>query len=68
MRAHGEPGFPDPTDRPPSAPPSGGTAVVVLRDMVFTLGPGVGPRSPAFRQASAACGLRPPTGVKVPSP
>lgn len=58
MRAHGEPDFPDPT----LTTPKGATAVLVLRGMVFAFGPGaqLDPKSPAFKQAATACGVKPP--------
>ncbi len=52
MRTHGEPDFPDPT----TTPPSGATPVLAFQGMVFSMGPGLDPRSPAFRQAMRACG------------
>jgi len=51
IRAHGVPGFPDPTTAPPASPPSGGLALgsggmfLLVRD----------PQAPAFRRAAAAC-------------
>lgn len=56
MRTHGVPGFPDPTQ----TAPQGVTRVLVLRGMVFALRSGIDPKSPAFRQATAACGVRLP--------
>jgi hypothetical protein len=56
MRTHGEPDFPDPL----LSPPSGATRVLALRGMVFALGTGIDPRSPAFQQASTACGIKLP--------
>jgi hypothetical protein len=56
MRANGQPNFPDPTE----TAPSGATRVLVLRGMVFALGPGTDPKAPAFRQAATRCGVRPP--------
>jgi hypothetical protein len=53
MRSHGEPDFPDPL----LSPPPGATRVLALRGMAFALGTGVDPRSPAFQQASEACGI-----------
>lgn len=52
MRTHGQPNFPDPTLTAPTGPP-----VLALRGMVFALGPGINPRSQAFRQAAAKCGV-----------
>jgi hypothetical protein len=55
MRAHGLPGFPDPTTTPPPAPPPGAHAGNVIG------GPGaylhLPPPSPALTHAAAACGL-----------
>ncbi len=56
MRGHGLPDFPDPT-RSPSA---GAGNVLAIRGMVFQVSTGLDPMSPAFRHASAACGLRLP--------
>jgi hypothetical protein len=58
MRANGESDFPDPTE----TAASGATRVLVLRGMVFALGPGIDPKSPAFRQAATRCGVIPPGG------
>jgi hypothetical protein len=58
MRANGQPGFPDPTENAPN----GATRVLVLRGMVFALGPGIDPKSPAFRQAATRCWVTPPGG------
>jgi len=58
MRAHGLPGFPDPTTSPPPAPPPGshtGNAIGIAG--VYLLFP---PQSPALKQAAAACGFRIP--------
>jgi hypothetical protein len=63
LRAHGQSDFPDPTE----TPPPGTTRVLVLRGMVFALKPGVDPKSPGFRQAMTACGVRPP-GQQSSSP
>ncbi len=54
MRGHGLPNFPDPS-RSPSAGPGN---TLVLRGMVFQVGGGLDPMSPAFRRAAQACGLR----------
>ena len=56
MRANGQPGFPDPGSRSPA----GAHLVLVLHGMVFTPGPGLDPKSPAFRQAASRCGVRTP--------
>jgi hypothetical protein len=53
MRAHGQPDFPDPILSANGAP-----RVLALRGMLFALGPGMDPKSPAFRQAATACGVR----------
>jgi hypothetical protein len=57
MRAHGLPGFPDPTTTPP-APGHGD--VIGRGGMFFVLGTTVNPGSPAFEQPARACGLRVP--------
>ncbi len=62
MRAHGESDFPDPT----FAAPSGTTRILSLRGMLFAFSSGMDPRSPAFRQAAAACGLRLPSPGQTP--
>lgn len=54
VRKHGVPNFPDPTY---SANPSGLT--LVFRGVQFQLPSSIEPRSPAFRQAQAACGFGP---------
>jgi hypothetical protein len=56
MRAHGITGFPDPA----LTPPTHAARVLVLRGMVFAFDSGLDPKSPAFRQAMTACGIRPP--------
>jgi hypothetical protein len=58
MRANGEPDFPDPT----LTASAGATRVLVLRGMVFALGPGINPKSPGFKQAATKCGVTPPSG------
>lgn len=58
MRANGEPDFPDPTQ----TARSGASRVLVLRGMVFALGPGINPKSPAFQRAAIKCGVTPPSG------
>ena len=59
MRENGQSDFPDPT----LTPPAGTTRVLALRGMVFALGPGIDPKSPAFRQAATRCGVTPPPGA-----
>jgi hypothetical protein len=56
MRANGVPNFPDPTE----TAPNGTARVLVLQGMVFALGSGIDPKSPAFRQAAPKCGVRLP--------
>jgi hypothetical protein len=58
MRTHGQPNFPDPSEGTPSSTGS----VLVLRGMTFAIGPGLDPRTPAFRQAAERCGIRLPKG------
>lgn len=58
MRAHGQTSFPDPTIGAPNPGITG--RILALRGMFFAVGPTFNPRSPAFRQAAAACGLTPP--------
>lgn len=58
MRANGVPDFPDPTE----TAGSGASRVLVLRGMVFALGPGVNPKSPGFREAATRCGVTSPSG------
>jgi hypothetical protein len=60
MRAHGVPSFPDPTQG--TAPSSGGPTLV-LQGMLFKVGPGMDPGSPAFRQSVERCGVRLPSGA-----
>jgi hypothetical protein len=65
MRTHGEPSFPDPAQNVPA--PSPGTRVLEFAQKgAFVLGPGIDPASPAFRQAAASCGLKPPNGGPAP--
>lgn len=64
MRANGQPGFPDPTLRAPA----GESRALVLRGMVFPLGPGIDFKSPAFRQAASRCGVTTPGGGDIPRP
>jgi hypothetical protein len=61
MRAHGVPSFPDPTQ---GTRPSGGGPVLVLQGMLFKVGPGMDPKSPAFRQSVQRCGVRLPSGAQ----
>jgi hypothetical protein len=56
MRSHGQPNFPDPI----LGTPSGNGPVLALRGMFFPIGSGIDPRSTAFRQAAARCGLNLP--------
>src|SRR5690348_10412444 len=58
MRSNGQPDFPDPT----LTATSGASRVLVLRGMVFALGPGINPKSPGFKQAATKCGVTPPSG------
>ena len=60
MRAHGVPSSPDPTQG--TAPSSGGPTLV-LQGMLFKVGPGMDPGSPAFRQSVERCGVRLPSGA-----
>jgi hypothetical protein len=69
MRTQGEPGFPDPSD----ATSSTSGPILMLHGMQFRPGPGLDPRSPAFRQAAARCGItlpnkRPVGGVASKQP
>jgi hypothetical protein len=54
MRTHGIQSFPDPT----TAPPTGATANVRQDGLFFALPFSIDHRSPAFRSATASCGLR----------
>jgi hypothetical protein len=56
MRANGVPDFPDPTE----TAPGGAARALVLQGMAFAIGPGISPKSPAFRQAASRCGVRTP--------
>ena len=56
MRAHGVPNFPDPS----LATPRGARSVLVLRGMVFAFAQAINPQAPAFKQATSACGVKPP--------
>ena len=60
MRSHGMPSFPDPTL---SRRPTG--LAFFLQGMMFPVGAGLNPGSPAFQRSMAACGLRPPRGAAV---
>jgi hypothetical protein len=65
VRKHGVPNFPDPSYSANSSAPS-----LVFRGLQFQVGPNFDPRSPAFRQAQAACGFGPgggppPKGARV---
>jgi hypothetical protein len=53
MRSHGVAGFPDPALTSPGNAPR----VLVLREMVFAIGPTIDPKAPAFRRAATACGV-----------
>jgi hypothetical protein len=56
MRRHGISEFPDPTLSAPTSP--AGYSAVLGRDGVFLAIPNtINPRSPAFKQAAAACGF-----------
>jgi hypothetical protein len=52
MRTHGVPQFPDPAFSPPRNAPR----VLVMRGIVFAIPALVDPKSPAFQNASQACG------------
>lgn len=54
MRAHGVPSFPDPTQ---GTRPSSGGPTLVLQGMLFKVGPGMDPGSPAFKQSVRSCGV-----------
>jgi hypothetical protein len=54
MRAHGVPGFPDPTGTPPTAPQGN---VIAINGAFFVLSPEIDSQSPSFKRAAAACGL-----------
>jgi hypothetical protein len=56
MRAHGEPGFPDPL----LGSPKGNGPVLALRGMYFSIGSGINPMSTAFKRAAQACGMQLP--------
>jgi hypothetical protein len=58
MRAHGVPSFPDPTQ---GTRPTSGGPTLVLQGMLFKVGPGMDPKSPAFRQSVQRCGVRLPS-------
>ncbi|MBV8432156.1 MAG: hypothetical protein JO244_13395 [Solirubrobacterales bacterium] len=55
LRTHGQPDFPDPTIG--TATPATTGRVLALQGMFFAVGPAINPKSPAFRQAAARCGL-----------
>ena len=63
MRAHGISGFPDPMTSPPSNF-TGYSAVVSLDGAVLAIPSSVNERSPAFKQAAAACNF----GPRLPTP
>jgi hypothetical protein len=54
MRAHGVPGFPDPTGTPPTTPQGN---VIAINGAFFVLSPEIDSQSPSFKRAAAACGL-----------
>ena len=54
MRAHGVPNFPDPV----TTPPHGVTATIFQDGLFFGMPPTIDHHAPAFRRATAACGLR----------
>ncbi len=58
VRAHGMPNFPDPS----LGRPAGAGTVIALHGMVFVFTSGFDPRSPAFRRAATACGVKLPPG------
>jgi hypothetical protein len=58
MRSHGQPDFPDPTIG--TASPAATGRVLALQGMFFAVGPGLNPKSPAFRQAATRCGVNVP--------
>ncbi len=53
IRSHGVPNYPDST-------PSNHGEGIVADGLVFPVGPGLNPQSPAFKQAAPACGIRIP--------
>jgi hypothetical protein len=54
MRAHGIQDFPDPV----TAPPHGVAAIIGQDGLFFGMPATINHRSPAFRHATTACGLR----------
>ena len=55
MRAHGVPGFPDPTTKAPTSP-QGYSIMEGVANNLFLLVPStINPNSPAFQQAAKAC-------------
>jgi hypothetical protein len=56
MRSHGVPGFPDPA----FTSPRNAARILVLHGMVFAISQTIDPKSPALRQAAAACGVSTP--------
>ena len=57
MRSHGVSGFPDPA----LTSPRNAGRILALRGMVFVIdSSNIDPKSPAFRQAAAACGVSTP--------
>ena len=64
VRAHGYPDFPDPSLSVPKGQRP--VALLDLRGMVFAFSSMFDPRSPAFQQAAAQCGLHlPGPGARV---
>lgn len=65
MRTHGEPDFPDPL----LTAPTGTEPVLSLRGMLFEVGSGLDPTSPAFQRAASDCGIKlPGAGSKQATP
>lgn len=58
MRAHGISGFPDPTTTPPSGP-AGYSAIMGHNGVFLAIPNSIDTRSPAFKQAAAACNFGP---------
>lgn len=69
MRAHGVGDFPDPTTTPPTSL-AGYSAVFTVKGAIFALPASINLRSPAVKQAEAACdfGGPPRHGVVSPAP
>jgi len=64
MRAHGVPGFPDPTFNPPS---SSRIAYLFGGAVGYVAPPSTNVRSPAGRHAASVCGVRQLAGESAPS-